>query len=55
MADHSKPQDGPMQDRRTQGVVSPECPVHSNRTDDTPDQQGIEIDHEKNRSQDKLQ
>jgi hypothetical protein len=32
-------------DRRKLGVAAPERPVNSSRTDDTPDQQGIEIDN----------
>jgi hypothetical protein len=43
--DRENPADGPMQERRKSGVAAPERPVHSARTDDTPDQQGIEIDN----------
>jgi hypothetical protein len=39
------PADGPMQDRRKAGVAAPERPVQSPRTDDTPDQEGIETDN----------
>jgi hypothetical protein len=46
------PADGPMQDRRKAGVAAPERPVHSSRTDDTPDQQGIETDNAIERPQD---
>lgn len=42
-------EDGPMQDRRKAGVTDPERPVKSPRTDNTADQQGIEIDHERER------
>lgn len=47
------PADGPMQDRRKAGLAEPERPVASTRTENTPDQQGIEIDHEKDRPQEK--
>jgi hypothetical protein len=45
------PADGPMQERRTEGVVKPERSAPTDPADDTPDQQGIEIDHEKDRPQ----
>jgi hypothetical protein len=45
------PADGPMQNRRKPGVAEPERPIESDRTENTPDQQGIEIDHEKDRPQ----
>jgi hypothetical protein len=35
--------DGPHPERRTRGVATPERPGH--RTDDTPEQQGIETDN----------
>jgi hypothetical protein len=41
--------DGPMQERRVEGVVKPERPAQTGPGQDTPDQQGIEIDHEKSR------
>lgn len=47
--DRDNPADGPMQDRRESGVASPERPAHSTRTDNTPDQQGIEADHQSER------
>ena len=42
------PANGPMQDRRERGVAKPERngPIDP---DNTPDQQGIEIDHAKER------
>jgi hypothetical protein len=43
------PADGPLQERRTVGVVEPERPASTDPAADTPDQQGIEIDHEKDR------
>jgi hypothetical protein len=43
--DRENPADGPMQERRKSGVAAPERLVNSPRTDDTPDQQGIEIDN----------
>jgi hypothetical protein len=51
----AKPEDGPMQDRREVGVATPERPAPD--LDNTPDHQGIEIDHERERPQgdDKLQ
>lgn len=39
-------------ERRKLGVATPERPVNSPRTDDTPDQQGIEIDSAIERPQD---
>lgn len=36
---------GQGRDRRKLGVTAPERPVKSTRTDDTPDQEGIEIDN----------
>jgi hypothetical protein len=50
--DEENPADGPMQERRKAGVAAPERPVKSRRTDNTPDQRGIEIDHESERPQD---
>lgn len=41
------PADGPMQERRKAGVVEPERPRPP--SGDTPDQRGIEIDHEDER------
>ena len=43
--DRENPADGPMQDRRKAGIAAPERPLASNRTEDTPDQQGIETDN----------
>jgi hypothetical protein len=35
----------PRQGQRKLGVAAPERPVNSSRTDDAPDQEGIEIDN----------
>ncbi|MGD9980477.1 MAG: hypothetical protein AB7H66_10425 [Hyphomonadaceae bacterium] len=51
--DRENPADGPMQDRRKPGVAEPERPVHSSRTDDTRDQQGIETDNAIERPQER--
>jgi hypothetical protein len=45
------PEDGPMQGRRVSGVVHPERPDKTPPDADTPDQQGIEIDHAADRPQ----
>jgi hypothetical protein len=52
----ANPEDGPMQDRREVGEAKPERPAPRD-LDNTPDHQGIEIDHERERPQgdDKLQ
>lgn len=42
--DRGNPADGPMQERRKCGVAEPERPAKSSRTENTSDQQGIEID-----------
>lgn len=42
------PEDGPMQDRRKAGVVDPERVVKQ-PPENTPDNQGIEIDHDMER------
>ena len=47
----SNPEDGPMQDRRESGEVKPERPTPRD-LDHTPDHQGIEIDHERERPRD---
>lgn len=44
------PEDGPMQERRKVGVAEPER-VAKRPPEGTPDSQGIEIDHEKDRPQ----
>jgi hypothetical protein len=49
----TNPADGPMQDRRNVGAADPERPQAQPPGGDTPDQQGIEIDHEKDRPQEK--
>ncbi len=40
---------GPNRDRREYGVVKPERPDATDPAGDTPDQEGIEIDHEEER------
>ena len=48
----TNPEDGPMQDRRELGEAKPERPAPRD-PDNTPDHQGIEIDHERERPQDR--
>ena len=43
---------GPNQDRRTFGVVEPERPAPADPASDTPEQDGIEIDHHQERPHD---